>query len=137
MKTIVIFMFFLKFNSLLSQCIQFTYVAAGDRTARNICPQPLISPNDTKVEATNMISLYEISDDEIKVFPNPTSGVFEIQAPSLSNETTFTITDVLGRTLSRNNLSFGKINISGWPGGRYFVRVVDGKRYKVVTIVKE
>lgn len=53
MKTISILIIGLSYN-LNAQCIQFTYDAAGDLTARNICPQPILLSDDIAVIAVNL-----------------------------------------------------------------------------------
>ncbi len=135
MKLISILLFS-SIAKLSAQCITFTYDAAGDRTARNICPQPLVSNTD-KVLTTQIASWQEIDDADLVLSPNPSSGIVEIRSAILSADAEITLSDILGRVIPIHwSQGQNNIDLTGLQNGRYFLRVVDGRRYKVMMVVK-
>jgi Secretion system C-terminal sorting domain len=67
-----------------------------------------------------------------KVFPNPTSGAFNIE---LAENAIFTMTDVLGKTLKRQTINAGTTNIAtdDLANGVYFVTIKNNENAKFVT----
>ncbi len=120
-----------------AQCIQYTYDAAGDRTARNICPAAVASPNiqhlvtlENGVHNTSGII-------DLEIFPNPTTGSVHLKTASFPPESKVLITDVLGRIFRKGYLQEGSWDISALQSGRYFIWVSDKERSRVVIVVKE
>ncbi|GAP70300.1 por secretion system C-terminal sorting domain [Bacteroidales bacterium 6E] len=66
---------------------------------------------------------------EIKAYPNPTTGLFEISSSRNLSDNLITVYDILGRSLPfhTNRLTPRKlvVNIKGHPPGIYMVRVQD------------
>jgi Secretion system C-terminal sorting domain len=67
-----------------------------------------------------------------KVFPNPTSGAFNIE---LAENAIFTMTDVLGKTLKTQTVNAGTTNIAtdDLANGVYFVTIKNNENAKFVT----
>lgn len=66
---------------------------------------------------------------EIKAYPNPTTGLFEISSSRNLSDNLITVYDVLGRSVRfhTNRLTPRKlvVNLQGHPPGIYMVRVQD------------
>ncbi len=76
----------------------------------------------------------------IKVFPNPTRGLFELDIDAAHGALRFEIYDALGRYVRPAQfLAQGiKVTIDGssWPSGAYFVQINDRHQTSVVKVVK-
>lgn len=137
MKNLQLFILLVLFQDISAQCIAFTYDAAGDRTARNICPQPIAAPSGQTHLATADITWQEINDTDINLYPNPTYGIIQIRSAILSRDAEMLVTDILGRVMVINKkVSTGWLDLSDLQAGRYFVRIVDDKKYKVLSVIK-
>jgi hypothetical protein len=79
----------------------------------------------------------------VSVYPNPTTGIVRLSAPSLKTNTTITICDIMGRTLLAAQYNFGAsatttIDMNIFAAGIYFVKVVsESGSAQVVKLVKE
>lgn len=121
---------------------QFTFTTSG------IYPVTLISSNicgdDTIVKNIEVI-LSSINDaliSQIKVYPNPTTDIIKIEATNpLDQNYMITVSDVLGRVLSKHNWSKGLKNFSissgHLPAGSYQLRIINGATSKVYTLIKQ
>lgn len=92
---------------------------------------------DGKYEYSKLISV-DIEHDEISIFPNPTTGIIEIQGKN-SDEGTIRLTDNLGRLLIiKQKLSDSEqIDISDMPNGMYFMEILTDARSIIRRIIKE
>lgn len=121
-----------------AQCIQFGYDAAGDRISRNVCPEALIMDIAEKKETRELQTIIQSNHDDIIIYPNPTTvGYIRIQSPVGDVFENIIVTDILGRVLVNKRDFSGSLNISHLQVGRYFVRMQQGDRYKVVAILKQ
>lgn len=96
------------------------------------------SPIITNTVVTKMIvtNINELSTIEANIFPNPTTGILNIEL----NETkaTFTLTDINGRILIEKKFNQkDEINVNHLPAGIYIGKIKTNKGFKVVKIVKE
>lgn len=73
----------------------------------------------------------------VRVYPNPTAGVFNIELNSASDKT-IVVTDLTGRTVLTTTSSDQKItlNISHLANGVYYVKINSGSAVEVLRIVK-
>jgi hypothetical protein len=78
-------------------------------------------------------------DNSLKIFPNPSNGIFTIQQTNLNNEEQLVeIYNVLGeKTFTFFNTKNSKfdIDISHSPKGIYFVKVYNGDTFQIKKIV--
>ncbi len=91
------------------------------------------------VDGTNSITDEE--SDGIKAFPNPTSRNFYVTLPQgADNNTSIRITNIIGSVLYETKAvdtsSPIKLDISNYPNGIYFIKVVGSNIDKMVKIVK-
>ena len=90
-----------------------------------------ILPRDIN-DISNTTSIDELSKVEIKVYPNPTSGVLNFNNV---NNSTINILDITGKTLKTfktitNNIS---VNLNSFANGLYFYNVTDSEGNTVAT----
>ena len=80
----------------------------------------------------------ELSEQEIKIFPNPTSGKVMILGNNL-NGTEITVLNFLGEKLSQKVLSADKeeVDFSLYPDGVYFIRIEKGKEQYTKKVIVE
>ncbi len=69
-----------------------------------------------------------INDNSIAVYPNPSSGIFNIEWNSNENNSTtnYIITDISGKTIiEKNNISNSlfQVDLNQYPKGIYFIRI--------------
>lgn len=88
----------------------------------------------------NILSLQEISSDqqsEIKIYPNPTSAILNIESNKILNATLF---DMQGKEIFKtsNNLNVGQLQIftDGFSNGTYIIQIktLGSQLYKKVVI---
>jgi hypothetical protein len=67
------------------------------------------------------------SNNNVQLFPNPTSGLVNVWVKDLKGEATLTIFDATGRTVSSNMLTANQntISVSGLTAGAYMYRVAN------------
>ncbi len=74
-------------------------------------------------------------ENEIKLFPNPTSGKFNLQLPK---HTTYKIFDSNGNLIKETNnaLPVNVINLESYKKGIYLIRIINGENevYKKIII---
>ena len=74
----------------------------------------------------------EITAAQVKIYPNPASGVLYF-----STGTPFEITDMQGKVLLKSEKAVKSVNISGLPSGTYLVTLTAGTGKAVTKIIKE
>ncbi|HEY1038248.1 MAG TPA: T9SS type A sorting domain-containing protein [Bacteroidia bacterium] len=98
--------------------------------------------SDGQVYVNNAVGLkgQETGTPEIKVYPNPTNGVFTIASKYLSGETTVIVTDVLGKEICTKQMSTSEtaIDLSQQPSGMYYIFLTNnGKQYRAKVQVSK
>ncbi len=90
-----------------------------------------------KCPITNSIGIKELnSDDNISVYPNPTTGSFEISGRSVQTVEILSGQGQLLMTINSMNNLF-KTDISALPAGLYFLKIYFGKGMVVKKLIKE
>ena len=91
--------------------------------------------------ATDFVSVeqYELSDNDVMLYPNPTSGAVEIRIDNV-RKFDYTIIDIVGNIVATNNVNGNQtsINLSNNAKGVYFVKVntENGSITKKVMLTK-
>lgn len=81
----------------------------------------------------------QTSEEEIAVYPNPTTGDFFVKVPGFNQKATATLYDITGKEISRYNLQKGENNIKGetLAKGTYIVILdIDGVKEAKKLIIK-
>ncbi len=91
---------------------------------------------DRKYEYSKTISI-NIESDEISIFPNPTTGIIEVQGKN-SDEGIVRLTDNVGRLIKTQKLSdYKQIDIGNLPNGMYFIYILTESRSTVKRVIKQ
>ncbi|MBO6881892.1 immunoglobulin-like domain-containing protein, partial [Winogradskyella sp.] len=87
------------------------------------------------LEAVGYLDSPELSEFDIKVYPNPVKGsILNVEVPSLEMFK-YRIVDILGKTIA-SGTSQGKIDVSELDGGMYFIEVNDGDELITKKFIK-
>jgi len=125
-----------KMNDLLIRLItQFTYIPE--------CENETVSPiakNDStaidKINNENPFSEWNVT-SKINIYPNPNEGQFFVEIPKGCTE--LLITDIAGKVMKRiicaDNTKV-EVDITSFPSGVYFVRVLDKDKWLSGKVVK-
>lgn len=93
-----------------------------------------------KITSRNLdVTKNNISNKTIKIYPNPTHGVLNIELKDFSTTAKLTITDILGKTLYSQKIETNKttISTSSYSKGIYFATVVDGNKIGTQKFIVE
>lgn len=75
--------------------------------------------------------------DAIQLFPNPTSGIIQIEAPD-NAEWEVSLREAMGRMIIQpRQMINGEIDLSSVPAGLYFLEMNDGQRSVAKLIIKQ
>ncbi|MCB0583018.1 MAG: T9SS type A sorting domain-containing protein [Phaeodactylibacter sp.] len=74
------------------------------------------------------------AEDNLRVFPNPTSGLIELAGVDRG---LVKVMDQMGRTLFQEDAAQTPIDLTGLPGGVYFIQALSGSRPVVRKVVKK
>jgi hypothetical protein len=89
-------------------------------------------------------SITGISDPEpmksqIKIFPNPSEGIFTITSQKTRGDQEITVRDITGKVVLHTHKSFSsaqiELNLTGCPPGIYFIRLSDDKAINNLKVV--
>jgi hypothetical protein len=87
-------------------------------------------------------SVEELDDNKISIYPNPSSGIFNLNVTNFSETKSIEVLDINGREVSRfSNSIKGKgvytVDLGAQSNGIYFVRVFGNNRSQVFKVVKQ
>jgi hypothetical protein len=109
----------------------FTATANGNYAV--VITQGLCSDTSACVAITTVGLKSEINNhtSAIKIMPNPSAGLFNIE---LQQNSTITITDALGRTVLTQQLNSGnhKLDLVNQSNGVYFININNTSNYKII-----
>lgn len=80
------------------------------------------SPVTSGITCASLATSSFTSSEELIVYPNPSSGIFNI---GTEKESTITVYDVLGKEIILKNNNSKTIDISHYPNGIYFVKITN------------
>ncbi|MES2132926.1 MAG: T9SS type A sorting domain-containing protein [Bacteroidota bacterium] len=88
--------------------------------------------DDVSVGTLTGVNELNSAEDEMTIFPNPSTGIFSIQSQTTGNEEQFVeVYNVLGSKVyssPKNKLTKQEVDISQQPKGVYVVKVYQGKK---------
>lgn len=88
----------------------------------------------------------DIKKGEIKVYPNPTDGLFSIEISGLDRNDVFLnlqVLDATGRRIQSSNLTYysgvykGMLSLTAYASGVYYVRLLDENIDELIRVVRE
>ncbi|HYV94040.1 MAG TPA: TIGR03790 family protein [Chitinophagales bacterium] len=103
-------------------------------------PHEIIGDPKTSIVIDTLNGISPIANSEIKLYPNPSSGIFQVSFPSTQN-CYASVWDVLGQIMWEEKwITSNKvhsINLQSQPAGIYFLKVKQGDEERVVKLVKD
>jgi uncharacterized repeat protein (TIGR01451 family) len=75
----------------------------------------------------------------ISVYPNPSTGRFQVEYPANWKHAEWTVSNLMGQTLRHDSATGGAfaVDLSGQPAGFYLLKLSDGKQEFVRHLVKD
>ena len=142
---IVSTLFFLASLNLQSQTIHYSYDASGNRTGRTIVlsggSKGSGDIKEEKKEPEKLINDQTFPSGTIKIYPNPTRGILEIEVPVSDDnyELQIIVTDMNGRKIIdiRNEPTKTVVDLSSQPDGMYILILKQGDTYSKWKIIKK
>ncbi len=85
------------------------------------------------------VSVNSIEEEKIKVYPNPSKDIFNIEFINTENIVKLTVSDINGKIIQEIKpvSELVKINLQNNPAGIYFVRIVSNSGDKYIKILKQ
>ena len=129
-------LFFLS-NHCFAQHYEYSYDNVGNRTQRVfVTPRPAPSPGQEQ----QTISPYVADKYGINVFPNPTSGSFNISISNLEDgdRARLILSDVQGKTIAdkEQTVKQGALDLTNYDAGVYYLKVLIKDEKAVYKILK-
>ena len=104
----------------------------------DVVEDPTINNNLTMVEGADPLSLIEIGNQKLEVFPNPTTASLSISNVNLLEVTALTVYNMHGEKMLTQVQNFETINVSALAEGAYIlmIQTVDGEKYSESFVKK-
>ena len=142
---IAMMLFFLASLNSQSQTIQYSYDAAGNRTSRTIVlgggSKGSGDIKEEKNEPEKVIKDETFLSGTLKIYPNPTHGLLEIEVPVSDDnyELQIIVTDMNGRKIidKRNEPTKTVVDLCNQPDGMYILILKQGDTYSKWKIIKK
>lgn len=122
-----------------AQTLYYKYDASGNRTERSIHLDNKSMVNDS----SNVVIEDKTFDDEvIRIYPNPTRGMLEVEIPAdpeKQEEIDITVTNITGQVIvkKRREPNITTIDLSSQPAGIYLMIIRKGKEISQWKIIKQ
>jgi|GEM_PF-1553448 len=73
------------------------------------------------------------------VYPNPTSGSFDVRVPVGSDKTTIEVYNALGQQIisEKTGAEITNINLKSYSGGIYYVKIKSAEQEKIIKVIKQ
>jgi hypothetical protein len=126
--------------------IRYSYDEAGNRKLKEIPPpQKIENINDpflNEASKTTSITDNTFNSQVIRIFPNPTNGIFEIEIPDDTENPAnilIYIVDINGKLIVNKPRQSARtiLDISNQPGGIYFLNLKKGDVVSQWKIIKQ
>ena len=96
---------------------------------------------DQVQQCLQVTDIQDVPEDNsnIQIFPNPCTDQVTINLPTTSNETNIlSILSASGKLVGqfKNNNSSVNLDLTSYPSGLYFIKVIQGDRYLVKKLIK-
>jgi len=98
-------------------------------------PELTLSRNPVLINVDISSSIDDLEDESFSVFPNPTTGIINIDKKSLSNHSTITIYNTIGIPVLRSTAA-RIFDITELPQGNYIIEIQEGKKTFTQRVTK-
>jgi hypothetical protein len=85
---------------------------------------------------SSLYNEYPTDNSDVKVFPNPTSGILWIEPGNYSEPWTIDIFDVNGKKIL-SDVNLNKVDISGFCAGIYLINIIQNGKIHRVKILRQ
>jgi len=100
-----------------------------------------VNKNNLSCEGMYAVGLRSVINNSlnVKLFPNPNSGILYIQIPQTKSVTTMEVFDALGKSIHTSILSdiSNTISTQQWGSGMYFIKIRNTEGQKTFKLIKE
>ncbi|MDR6563309.1 MULTISPECIES: T9SS type A sorting domain-containing protein [unclassified Arcicella] len=114
-------------NNLSGSSIRFTEEANLSVIAKNVYPTLFYGDKVCFSPVSNQYAFKFFNDNGVSIYPNPSNGVFKIEARDPWNNTTYEVYNLLGGLLQRGTISSldasRTMNLTDLPEGQYMLRL--------------
>jgi hypothetical protein len=94
-----------------------------------------------KLEGLSPVAIDVVSkvEEPLRIFPNPSDGLFTLQVNNAFEQSTVLVFDVYGKEIFnlKNIESSTKIDLSEYANGLYFIKAIKDNTYKTAKIIKQ
>ena len=106
-----------------------------EKTSSLIVTQGFLQPNTQRQESsTTSDNAFSQLDNPIKVYPNPTTDILQIDDINLPVQ--LTISNVNGQIIFQQDLEKNQLDLDKYPCGIYFISLKNDQIFKTFKIVK-
>lgn len=142
LKTILILLFVtVATNTATAQNVSYTYDAAGNRIKREIVMRRNGAPTRGAKGETEEVYSEMLSKKQVRIYPNPTSGLLKVEVLNVGNEESCTLrlfNSVGTQLISTTTASTAStLDISNQPNGIYVLHIAIGKEESTWKIIKK
>ncbi len=97
---------------------------------------PLCALTELNIIATGITSKNSFDNSLVNIFPNPSNGLFTIDANS---GTKINVTDIIGQVIISETMLTGRqqLDISNYANGVYFIKAMQKDRQQTIKIIKK
>ena len=79
---------------------------------------------------------FETLDKSIRIYPNPSNGIFNIQNNGNINLTSIEVIDINGRVIKSNTSTFNQVDLNDVSNGIYFVKLKSNSTTITKKVIK-
>jgi len=150
MRNSFLFLCCLLFTSLtLAQTVRYAYDPAGNRISRTIvlntlrsAPQNETEEEEEEEKEASPTFVEQLTDDlQVKIYPNPTKGLLQIEIAGNENDnnTPIAVFNQSGQQILATQTAgqITPVDLSGVPAGTYILRLIIRERTENYTIIKK
>lgn len=91
----------------------------------------------TTGEECDFMNVRELNQNEISIFPNPTTDIINVKSGNLNGKVLYNIYNMSGQKLMQSELSNNKINVSILPAGVYVLTIINENKTQNFKFVKK
>lgn len=123
--TFSLFLYFIPFTTSGQNVVEFEHDIAGNRELRKISVKK-IADTSSKSQADSTVNYLLGNIDQIKVYPNPTYGLINIDIPESISKIEYILFDQQSKVIEDGSLNsqHSIIDISNYEKGIYLLKII-------------